>query len=121
MYVHLLQSKFAGIDFPVHPLVRRIEATRVANHADLAGFLLSDRDRLGILEAVGERYLDLNMLAGPQALYGLRGMHLCWRAQNDRIDRWIAERIVESRAMTVVAVFSGKRLGALWDPADEPP
>ena len=61
------------------------------------------------------------MLAGVEARNCLGLVLVARRAQNDGIDRRITKRIVESRGMTVVAVFSGKRLRALWHPADEPP
>ncbi len=68
LHVHLLDMEFAGEDPLVHELVARVEAARVADHGDEAGLLLRRDHRLGVLEAVGERDLDLHMLAGLQAL-----------------------------------------------------
>ncbi len=82
LHVHLLDLQLAGRDALVDPLVRRIEATRVADHADQAGLLLHLIDGLGIVPAVGERNLHLHVLAGLHALDRLLRVHLRRRAQN---------------------------------------
>ena len=43
LHVHLLDRELAGLDPLVHPLVARVEAARVADHADEAGLLLRPR------------------------------------------------------------------------------
>ena len=50
LHVHLLDLQLAGGDAPVHPLMRRIEAARVPDHADQAGLLLQLVDGLGVLQ-----------------------------------------------------------------------
>ena len=52
----------------------RVEAPGVADHRDEAGLLLSRDHRLGVLQAVGERDLDLHVLAG------LAGTAIAWAA-----------------------------------------
>ncbi len=86
LHVHLLDVELARADLPVHPLVARVEAARVADHRDLAGGLLRRSTRLGVREAVGERDLDLHVLARREAGDRLRGVHLRGRAQDHRVD-----------------------------------
>src|SRR5690606_41614142 len=58
LHVHLLDGKLARLNALPHPLMRRIEAARVAGHGDEAGLLRDAHDLLCILEAVGKRDLD---------------------------------------------------------------
>ena len=74
LHIHLLDVERAGQNPLVHILVARVEAARMANHGDEASLLLSREDGLGIREAVGERDLDLDVLAGVKALNGLGGV-----------------------------------------------
>ena len=86
LHVHLLDAELAGPDLPVHPLVARIEPARVPHHRDLAGRLLQPRHRLRVLQGVGERDLDLDVLARLEAGDRLCGVHLRRRAEDDRVD-----------------------------------
>ena len=79
LHDELLQFELARNDFVVHPLVRWIEPPRMAGHGDQTGLLLHGIDLLRIGQRVGDRNLDLDVLAGPHDLDGLGGMHLCRR------------------------------------------
>ena len=86
LHVHLLDRELARNDSLVHPLVARVEAARVADHRNLAGLFLESRDLLGVREAVGQRNLDLDVLARLEAGDRLCGVHLRGRAQDDGVD-----------------------------------
>ncbi len=74
--------ELAGGDALVDPLVRGIEAPRVAGHGHQPGPLGDVRQPLGVGQAVGHRNLDLHMLAGLKALDRLGRMHLGRRGQD---------------------------------------
>ena len=63
-----------------------IEAAGMAAHRDQPGFFLQIGDGLRVGQGIGERDLDLHMLAGLQAGDRLRRVHLGGRAQDHRID-----------------------------------
>ena len=66
--------------------MRRIESSRVPDHADKTGFLLLLEYGFRIGPAVRQRDFDLHMLARLQTRQRLRRVHLGGRAQNDGID-----------------------------------
>ena len=72
--------------FRVHPLVTGVEAPGVADHRDLSRCALQPRHLLGAGKAVGERDLDLHVLARGKARGRLRRVHLRRRAQDRRVD-----------------------------------
>ena len=72
-------------DALAHELMARIEAAGVADHGDEPASLLLRDHRFGVLQAVGERNLDLHMLAGLEALKRLRGVHLRRRREDHRV------------------------------------
>ena len=119
LHVHLLDLQLAGRDALVDPLVRRIEATRVADHADQAGLLLQLIDGLGILPAVGERNLDLHVLAGLHALDRLLRVHLRRRAQDHRVHVRLRQRLAQLRRRVRDAVLLRDFLRRRELPADE--
>ena len=82
LHIHLLDLVLAVLDLAVHELMARIEAAGVAAHRHQAGLALQVDHCLRIPPAVGQRDLDLHMLAGLQALKRLRRMHLGRRAQD---------------------------------------
>ena len=95
LHVHLLDLEFAGQDLLVDPLVRGIEAARVAAHADEAGFLLHARQLFGVGEVVGDRNFDLHVFAGAHALDALLGVHLRGRGEDRGLDAGLREALVE--------------------------
>ena len=86
MHVHLLDLEFATRDAFMDPLVRRIKATGVPYHADPARALLRLTYGLRIFPPIGERDLDLHVLARIEAFDRLRRVHLCRRAENGGLD-----------------------------------
>jgi hypothetical protein len=119
LHVHLLNLELALDDSLMNPLVRRIEAARVADHANESCFLLCLGDSLRVRQTVGERDLDLHVLACAQASDALRGMHLRRRAENHRIDVFARERLVEIRGDVLDAEFGGDAAGLLELATDE--
>ncbi len=117
--VHLLDGEVARRDPVVDELVARIEPAGVADHAGQAGFLLLSQHCLGIAQAVGERDLDLDMLARVHALDRLVGVHLRGRAQDHRVDIVPREAVGEIGRRMADAIFVGDRLGRFEAAADE--
>ena len=62
-----------------------IEAPHMAAHGGDAGFLGDLDQRLGVLDAVGDRDFDQHMLAGAHDLLALAEMHLGRRRQDHRV------------------------------------
>jgi hypothetical protein len=93
----------------VHELVAGVEAASVAAHRDQAGLLLQRCHCLGTGERVGERDLDLHMLARLQARDRLLGVHLRRRAQDHRIDILQREAVGEIGRDVGDAVFRRRR------------
>ena len=89
----------------LHPLMRGIEAARVADHAHEPRLALERRDGLGICPAVRQRNLHLHMLAGAQALQRLCGMHLRRGAENRGIHARLRKRFGELGRGVAHAVF----------------
>jgi hypothetical protein len=115
LHIHLLDGQLTREDAPVDPLVRRIEAARVAHHAHQAAATRGIRHGLGVAPAVRERDLHLHVFARGQALQRLRGMHLRGRAQDDGIHARLGERLTEVRGGMRHAVlarhfFGGREL-----------
>ena len=116
--IHLLDRQFAGADFVMHPLVRRIEAPRMADHAGEPGLLLLFIDRFGIGPAIGERDFHLHMLARLHALDRLGGVHLGRRRQDYRFDAGLADGFRQVRGDVPNTVFVGNLLGLFQAPPD---
>jgi hypothetical protein len=79
---HLLEAELAGEDLPAQPLVAGVEAPRVATHRHLARHLLRLGDAIGVAQRVGQRNLDLHVLARLQAGDRLGGVHRRGRAED---------------------------------------
>jgi hypothetical protein len=107
LHVHLLDVEFAGANFLVYPLVAGIEAARVAAHGDQPGLLLQGDHGFGIGQAVGQRDLDLHVLAGLQAGDGLLGVHLGRRAQDHGVDFLQRQAVGQVGGDVADAVFGG--------------
>ena len=103
--VHLLDMKLAGQNLLMDKLVARIEAAGVAAHRNEPGPLLHRDDGFRVLQIVGERNLDLHMLAGFQTLQRLRGVHLGRRRQNHRVEAGKLEAVGEIGGDVSDAVF----------------
>jgi hypothetical protein len=58
----------SGDDATMQPLMRRIESARVSHHADEPRALREIGDGLRVRNGVGERNLDLHVLAGVQGI-----------------------------------------------------
>jgi hypothetical protein len=97
LYVHLLDLQLAGGDALVDPLMRRIEAPRVSDHADQPGQPLQLIDGLGVLPAVGERDLHLHVLARFHALDRLLCVQLRGRTENHGAHVRLRERFAQLR------------------------
>ena len=82
LHVHLLDRELTPGDALVDPLVRGVEAPRVADHADEAGALLQLGNGQRVGPVVGERYLDLHVLARLHAGSGLGGVQLGRAGEN---------------------------------------
>ena len=113
LHVHLLDLEFAGDDALVHELVARVEAARVAAHRHAPRRLLRLDDGLRVLPRIGERDLDLHVLAGLQAGDGLRSVHLRRRAQDHRVDFGQREAVGQVGADVADAVPGGDLAGLL--------
>ena len=106
----------------------RIEAAGVADHGDEPGFSLHRGDRLGVLQAVGERNFDLHMLAGLEALKRLLGVHLRRGGEDDRVEsrnfqalgeigRDVADAVLRRRLFGLVEIAPDER--DRLDPVDQ--
>src|ERR1700733_82154 len=95
LHVHLQYAKLAVDDASVQPLVRRIEPAGVAHHAGKAGALLDLSHRFGIGPVVGQRDLDLHVLAGLHALDRLGCVHRAGRAQDRGAHPWLRQGLPE--------------------------
>ena len=102
-----------------HELMARVEAAGVADHGDEPALLLRRDHRLGVLQAVGERNLDLHMLAGLEALKRLRGVHLRWRGQDDRVEPRKLQGVGEIGRDMADAIFRRRLLGLVELAPDE--
>ena len=102
-----------------HELMARVEAAGMADHGDEPGRLLRRDHRFGVLQTVGERDLDLHMLAGLEALQRLRGVHLRRRRQDDRIEPRQFEGLGEIGRDMGDAVFRRRVPGLVQLTADE--
>jgi len=75
------------------------------NHGHQAGFLLNAQDFLAFFVHIAQRNLDLNVLARFQASQGLAGVHLGGRTQDDGIDLFQSQRLVQVGGDVGNAVF----------------
>ena len=91
----------------------------MAHHGPQAGFLLNGGDGFGVGQAVGQGNLDLHVLAGLQALDGLRRMHLRGRAQDDGIELGQGQAVGEVGGDMGDAVLVGDFAGLLEIAADQ--
>ncbi len=85
LHVHLLDFQLALDDLLVDVLMAGIEAPHMAAHGGDAGFLGDLHQRLGVLDAVGDRDFDQHMLAGAHHLLALAEMHLGRRGEDHRV------------------------------------
>ena len=102
----------------LHELMARVEAPGVADHRDKPGLALRLEHRLGVGETVGERDLDLHMLAGLQALDRLLGVHLRRRRQDDGVEAGLLQSLGEFGRRVRDAVFLRRLLGLVEFAAD---
>ena len=79
------------------PLMRWIEAPRVTDHAYPTGLALHACHVLGVSPAVGERDLDLDVLAGAHALDCLRRVQLRGGGEDHGVDARPVEYLCELR------------------------
>ena len=119
LHVHLLDRELAGDDPLVHPLVARIEAARVADHRDQARLLLRPRDGLGVGEAVGERDLDLHVLARLRHAIACARVQLRGRGEDHRVDVRAREALGEVGRHVADAELARDLLRRLERAADE--
>src|SRR6516164_3459 len=85
LHVHLLDLELALLDALVNPLMARIEAAHMPAHGDNAA-LLRDLDQLlGVLDAVGDRDFDQDVLTRAHHLLALPEVHLRRRGQDHRV------------------------------------
>ena len=94
-----------------------IEAPHMAGHGDDAGLPGDLRQRLGILDIVGDRNLDQHVLAGAHHLLALRAVHLGRRGEDHGVGA--LDAFGEIVAPMRDAVFLGHLLGAGGIAADE--
>ena len=106
-------------DALAHELMARVEAAGVADHGDEPGLLLRRDHRFRVLQAVGERNLDLHMLAGLEALKRLRGVHLRRRGQDDRVEPRKLQGVGEIGRDMADAIFRRRLLGLVELAPDE--
>ena len=91
-----------------------IEAPHVAAHGDDAGLLGDLHQRLGVLDAVGDRDLDQHMLAGAHHLLALAEMHLGRRGEDHRVGA--LDAFGEFAGVMRDAVFLGDLAVESWLP-----
>jgi hypothetical protein len=118
LHVHLLDGQLAGQDAAAHPLVGGVEPAGMPDHADLAGFLLYPLDLLRVRPAVGDRDLDLHVLARAHRGDGLTGVQLRRRAQDNGVHVVTREHLIEIGRRDGNAIFARDSLGLLDAPAD---
>ena len=119
LHVHLLDVEFASDDLPMHPLMAGIKSARMAAHRDQSSLLLCLDHRLRIAPGIGQRNLDLHVLAGLEACDGLRRVHLGRRTQDHRIDFAKREAVGEFGRDVRDAIFRRYLLGRLQPAADQ--
>src|SRR5690606_30183106 len=113
LHDQMLKLQLAGNDLVVNPLVRRVEAARVARHRNQPGLALHLVYALGVGEIVGDRDLDLDVLAGAHHLLRLLRMDLRRRRDDRGIDTGLRERLVEIRGPVRNTVLLRDRFGGL--------
>jgi hypothetical protein len=118
LHVHLLDGQLPRLDAVAHPLVARVEAAGVTDHAGQAGLLLHALHLLRVGPAVGDRDLHLDVLARPHRRDRLGGVQLGRRAQDDRVHVVPREHHVKVRAGVPDAVLARDLLGLLQAAAD---
>ena len=111
--------EFTFKDAPAHELMARVEAPGVADHGDEPASLLLRDHRFRVLQTVGERNLDLHMLASLEALKRLRRVHLRRRGQDDRIELRQFEGVGEIGRDMADPIFRRRLLGLVELAADE--
>ena len=111
LHVHVLDVELACHDLVSYPLMRRVEPAGVAHHGHQTRVGLFGQHRLGGGEAVGQRDLDLHVLARVHAGDGLRCVHLGWCGENRRIDIGDGQRVGEIGGPMVDAVLGGHLSG----------
>ncbi len=88
-----------------------VEAAGVAHHGHQTRFFLNAQDFLAFFVHIAQRDLDLHMFARLQARQGLAGVHLCGRAQNDGVDFFQGQRLVQVGGDVTNAVFVSHLFG----------
>ena len=111
LYIHLLDVELTGLDLVVHPLVAGVETAGVTHHGHQTGFLLYTQNFLAFFVDIAQRNLDLYVLARLQAGQGLAGVHLRGRAQDDGIDFFQSQRLVQVCSDVTDAVFVSHLFG----------
>jgi hypothetical protein len=101
----------------VDVLVAGIEAAHMAAHGDHAGLLGDLHQRLGVLDAVGDRDLDQHVLAGAHHLLALAEVHLGGRGQDHRVGAFDA--LAEIAGVVRDPVFLGNLGGGILVAADQ--
>ncbi len=119
LHVHLLDRELARRDAPVHPLVRRVEPSRVADHGDEAGLPGHPLDLERVRPGVGQRDLHLHVLPGAQRGDRLLCVQLRGGAEDDGVDVVAGERVVEIGRRVRGAVLRSHLLRLLEPTADD--
>jgi hypothetical protein len=118
LHVHLLDVELARLDLVVNPLMAGIEAARMAHHGDLACLPLRRRRRFRAGKAVGQRDLDLHVLARGKRRHRLVRVHLRGRAQDHRIHVFHGKRLGQVGAGVADAVLARDLFGLVELAAD---
>ena len=95
LHVHLQHFQLTCRDPAADPLVAGIEAARVTSHGHQARLLLHLHQLFGVGQVVRHRDFDHHVLAGLQALYGLRGVHLGRRRQQHGVQAWLLQALCQ--------------------------
>jgi len=102
LHIHLLDIELAPLDLLVHPLMARIEASRVPAHRHQAGLPLQCRHLRGALEAIGQPDLHLDVACRPSgtrwfcaAVHGQTGLvAMCGHTRRfNPSHQWVHEKI----------------------------
>ena len=92
--IQLLDLQLTSLNFFIDPLMRGIETSGMAHHADQACFLLEIHHSLSIQPVISQGNLNLNMHTCFQTLYRLSCVDWSWGGQDRSLNSRKGQRLI---------------------------